>query len=180
MHACMHGRMVTMLGCMAHAHDPLLSPPRSPCDAPPPPTFRPALPSPSVYIIETDDDDQLPDEGAEDLCSLCSRGHCPENMIECSRCLGGFHMKCMKPALKAVPEVGAHAYGRGGRGGRGGRCSHFRPAPRRCNRTACMRHGGIGLPLSTGSCLESPRARHCERAAAGYNWWRPSFVHPHS
>ena len=77
----------------------------APHDPHPPPCGPPSLPLP-VYIRETEDDDQLPDVGAEDLCSLCSRGHCPENMIECSRCLGGFHMKCMKPVLKAVPEVG--------------------------------------------------------------------------
>ena len=85
-------------------------------------------PLPPVYIIETADDDQLPDEGAEDLCSLCSRGHCPENMIECSRCLGGFHMKCMKPALKAVPEVGFVCVWGGG--GTASHTSRLRPPPK--------------------------------------------------
>lgn len=35
---------------------------------------------------------------------VCSRSALLTGMLECSTCLRGFHLKCLRPALKAVPE----------------------------------------------------------------------------
>ena len=60
-----------------------------------------------VYIIATEDQSTLPDDTAQDLCVACGKGHLPHTIIECERCLGGYHMGCLKPKLKQIPEVGA-------------------------------------------------------------------------
>ncbi|KAG1670937.1 hypothetical protein FOA52_011372 [Chlamydomonas sp. UWO 241] len=57
-----------------------------------------------AYLVETDDHMQLPLEDHDDLCCVCEKGNKRNSMIECARCLGGFHMGCLKPKLKAVPE----------------------------------------------------------------------------
>ena len=59
----------------------------------------------TVYLIETADPTQLPAEEEGDLCCLCRGENC-DGMLECSRCLGGYHMKCLKPKVKEVPKVG--------------------------------------------------------------------------
>ena len=66
-----------------------------------------ACPPPIVYLVETDNLALLPDESDEtDVCRVCHKQtKTGSDMLECSRCLGGFHMKCLKPALKAVPKV---------------------------------------------------------------------------
>lgn len=61
-----------------------------------------------VYIIETGDSKELPFDDDDDLCCVCHASDDSGNMIECSRCLGGFHMTCLKPKLKKVPEVRLH------------------------------------------------------------------------
>lgn len=48
---------------------------------------------------------------AEDLCVACGKGHKSNTIIECERCLGGFHMGCLHPPLKAVPKVRYQAPG---------------------------------------------------------------------
>lgn len=42
------------------------------------------------------------EDSAED-CQICKL-HDDEVMLECEQCLGGFHLKCLKPPLKSVPE----------------------------------------------------------------------------
>ncbi|KAL9233656.1 hypothetical protein vseg_008622 [Gypsophila vaccaria] len=53
-----------------------------------------------VYVKRREDDH---DEVVEEECRVCFRVG-KEVMIECDDCLGGFHLKCLKPPLKAVPE----------------------------------------------------------------------------
>lgn len=65
-----------------------------------------------VYIIETDTPSELPHDEEHDLCCVCG-GSNTKGMIECMRCLGGFHMRCLKPALKKVPEVSDRHTGSG-------------------------------------------------------------------
>lgn len=60
-----------------------------------------------VYLVRTDDPDALPDDTALDLCATCGKGHRPETILECERCLGGYHMACLRPAVKKIPEVRA-------------------------------------------------------------------------
>jgi hypothetical protein len=45
------------------------------------------------------------------LPQVCGSAHLNVHMLECSKCLRGFHLSCLRPRLKAVPKVGA-----GGRG----------------------------------------------------------------
>jgi hypothetical protein len=47
----------------------------------------------------------LPILHAEDMCSACCKTHSVNTMIECDKCLRGYHMGCLKPPLKKVPEV---------------------------------------------------------------------------
>jgi hypothetical protein len=69
----------------------------------------------AVYLIETENTDLLPNESDEtDLCCICHlRSNTVTDMIECSRCIGGFHMKCLKPALKSIPKVRLEVQGHG-------------------------------------------------------------------
>ncbi|GLC48351.1 hypothetical protein PLESTB_000086700 [Pleodorina starrii] len=57
-----------------------------------------------VYVVETDDFDKLPDGVEEEECSVCSRNTDTTRMVECDRCLRGFHFRCLKPPLKKLPE----------------------------------------------------------------------------
>ncbi|GBF97789.1 origin recognition complex subunit [Raphidocelis subcapitata] len=43
------------------------------------------------------------DEGDE-ACEVCGRSELLNGMLECGCCLRGFHMRCLRPALKKVPE----------------------------------------------------------------------------
>ncbi|GFR48912.1 hypothetical protein Agub_g10818, partial [Astrephomene gubernaculifera] len=57
-----------------------------------------------VYVVETDDVDQLPDEEEDEECAICGRNTDPARMVECDRCLRGFHFRCLRPPLKKLPE----------------------------------------------------------------------------
>jgi len=72
----------------------------------------------AVYLIETENNDLLPNESDEtDLCCICHlRSKTVTDMLECSRCIGGFHMKCLKPALKSIPKVRSDLPGEGTHG----------------------------------------------------------------
>ncbi|GAX79990.1 hypothetical protein CEUSTIGMA_g7430.t1 [Chlamydomonas eustigma] len=80
-----------------------------------------------VYIIETSDQMLLPLEDQTDLCCLCNKNHNSKPMVECSRCLGGFHLRCLKPQLKSVPEGDWMCPG----------CEKGESLPNRKLRTAC-------------------------------------------
>ncbi|XP_022753586.1 origin of replication complex subunit 1B-like [Durio zibethinus] len=56
-----------------------------------------------VYVKRREDassDDEVPEMEECRVCFKAGRNV----MIECDDCLGGFHLKCLKPALKEVPE----------------------------------------------------------------------------
>ncbi|CAN1263804.1 Origin of replication complex subunit 1A, partial [Linum perenne] len=53
-----------------------------------------------VYVKRREDDDEAPD--AEE-CRICFKTG-KAVMIECDDCLGGFHLRCLRPPLKVVPE----------------------------------------------------------------------------
>eukprot|EP00195_Chlamydomonas_chlamydogama_P004816 CAMPEP_0202898728 /NCGR_PEP_ID=MMETSP1392-20130828/7170_1 /ASSEMBLY_ACC=CAM_ASM_000868 /TAXON_ID=225041 /ORGANISM="Chlamydomonas chlamydogama, Strain SAG 11-48b" /LENGTH=308 /DNA_ID=CAMNT_0049584737 /DNA_START=243 /DNA_END=1166 /DNA_ORIENTATION=- len=57
-----------------------------------------------VYVVETTDPSQLPADDVPERCCKCLKMNNVQSMIECSRCLQGFHMKCLNPPLKKVPE----------------------------------------------------------------------------
>ncbi|XP_055827820.1 origin of replication complex subunit 1A-like [Solanum dulcamara] len=57
-----------------------------------------------VYVKRREDavsDDEDPEV---EECRICYRPAGRVIMIECDECLGGFHLKCLKPPLKEVPE----------------------------------------------------------------------------
>jgi origin recognition complex subunit 1 len=70
----------------------------------------------NVYVVMTEDSDLLPDEDAEDTCACCSKEATGKRgLLECDRCLAGYHLDCLVPALKKVPEVRLKkGWGRGG------------------------------------------------------------------
>lgn len=41
----------------------------------------------------------------DELCEVCCKDADQGTMLECDVCLRGFHLKCLKPPLKSVPEV---------------------------------------------------------------------------
>lgn len=56
-----------------------------------------------VYVkrregVESDDEDP-----EVEACRICFQSG-GSVMIECDDCLGGFHLKCLKPRLKKIPE----------------------------------------------------------------------------
>lgn len=56
-----------------------------------------------VYVKRREDessDDEVPEI---EECRVCFKAG-KAVMIECDDCLGGFHLKCLKPPLKVVPE----------------------------------------------------------------------------
>jgi origin recognition complex subunit 1 len=56
-----------------------------------------------VYVKRRDDATSDEEDPEVEDCKLCfSSGD--EIMIECDSCLGGFHLKCLTPPLKEVPE----------------------------------------------------------------------------
>ncbi|CAA7054406.1 unnamed protein product [Microthlaspi erraticum] len=57
-----------------------------------------------VYLKRREDakSDEEDDPEIED-CRICFKSGI-ETMLECDDCLGGFHLKCLKPPLKEVPE----------------------------------------------------------------------------
>lgn len=47
-----------------------------------------------------------------EVCEVCNkaekrRGQKVIHLLECDRCLRGFHLDCLKPPLPAVPKVGS-------------------------------------------------------------------------
>ena len=60
-----------------------------------------------VYMALTDDISLIPGcEEEEDECCICHRGITRNSgpMVECERCLGGYHIRCLKPCLKSIPQ----------------------------------------------------------------------------
>ncbi|KAJ1406939.1 Zinc finger, PHD-type [Sesbania bispinosa] len=57
----------------------------------------------AVYVKRREDATSDDEDPEVEECRLC---FCSGNeiMIECDECLGGFHLKCLKPPLKDVPE----------------------------------------------------------------------------
>lgn len=41
----------------------------------------------------------------DEPCEVCHLTDNPHKMLECSTCLRGFHMHCLKPKVKKIPEV---------------------------------------------------------------------------
>jgi hypothetical protein len=80
------------------------------------------------YYIEMDGFD--PDEHGDDEdepCEVCGRPELLGGMLECGQCLRGFHLRCLRPPLKRIPEgewlcpqVRAWPSRAGGGGGRRG------------------------------------------------------------
>ncbi|KAF2538856.1 hypothetical protein F2Q68_00020575 [Brassica cretica] len=57
-----------------------------------------------VYVKRKEDEEDDDDAEFED-CRICFKSGSSNNvMLECDDCLGGFHLKCLKPPLKEVPE----------------------------------------------------------------------------
>ncbi|KAL9169123.1 hypothetical protein ABFS82_04G058700 [Erythranthe guttata] len=56
-----------------------------------------------VYVKRREDASSDNDEPEEE-CRVCFKPAGNKIMIECDDCLNGFHLKCSKPPLKAVPE----------------------------------------------------------------------------
>ncbi|KAG2449488.1 hypothetical protein HYH02_005632 [Chlamydomonas schloesseri] len=57
-----------------------------------------------VYVVETEDASQLPGDDEDEPCCVCSKNTDTRRMVECDRCLRGFHFRCLKPPLKKLPE----------------------------------------------------------------------------
>ncbi len=58
------------------------------------------------YIITSDEVVGLEDADEDDpTCALCGGEDSLETMLECDRCLGGFHLHCLDPPLDDIPEV---------------------------------------------------------------------------
>lgn len=56
---------------------------------------------------ESDDDEEV------FACPACGGTDTekPTLMLECSKCLGGWHLGCLEPPLSDVPEVGGRCWG---------------------------------------------------------------------
>ncbi|KMT14480.1 hypothetical protein BVRB_4g072530 [Beta vulgaris subsp. vulgaris] len=57
-----------------------------------------------VYVKRRDNASSDEEDPEVEECKVCFRGG-RAVMIECDECLGGFHLKCLKPPLKEVPET---------------------------------------------------------------------------
>ena len=59
----------------------------------------------SAYLIMTDDFDEE-DFAEEEVCQVCGSAE-PEDVpiVECNKCLFGYHLTCLKPPLAEVPKV---------------------------------------------------------------------------
>ncbi|XP_078442555.1 origin of replication complex subunit 1B-like [Wolffia australiana] len=57
-----------------------------------------------VYVKRREDAESDEDDPAVEDCRVCFKSG-RSVMIECDECLGGFHLKCLSPPLKKVPEV---------------------------------------------------------------------------
>ncbi|KAG2483739.1 hypothetical protein HYH03_017394 [Edaphochlamys debaryana] len=57
-----------------------------------------------VYVVETEDTSVLPQDAEDEDCCRCGKNTQPHRMVECDRCLRGFHFRCLAPPLKKLPE----------------------------------------------------------------------------
>ncbi|KAK4339109.1 hypothetical protein RND71_040571 [Anisodus tanguticus] len=57
-----------------------------------------------VYVKRREDASSDYEDPEVEECKVCFRPAGRAIMIECDECLGGFHLKCLKPPLKEVPE----------------------------------------------------------------------------
>ncbi|TKY48378.1 Origin of replication complex subunit 1 [Spatholobus suberectus] len=57
-----------------------------------------------VYVKRREDASSDDEDPEIEECRLCFFSSDDEVMIECDDCLGGYHLKCLKPPLKDVPE----------------------------------------------------------------------------
>ena len=56
-----------------------------------------------VYVKRREDASSDDEDPEMEECRMCFSSN-DEVMIECDDCLGGFHLKCLRPPLKDVPE----------------------------------------------------------------------------
>lgn len=56
-----------------------------------------------VYVKRREDAESDNEDPEVEECVVCFKAGTAV-MIECDECLGGFHLKCLKPPLKEVPE----------------------------------------------------------------------------
>lgn len=57
-----------------------------------------------VYVKRREDASSDEEEPEVEECRVCFKPAGTRIMIECDDCLNGFHLKCLKPPLKEVPE----------------------------------------------------------------------------
>ncbi|KAK6793295.1 hypothetical protein RDI58_006748 [Solanum bulbocastanum] len=57
-----------------------------------------------VYVKRREDTGSDNEDPEVEECRICYKPAGRVIMIECDECLGGFHLKCLKPPLKEVPE----------------------------------------------------------------------------
>lgn len=57
-----------------------------------------------VYVRRREDASSDDEDPEVEECRICYKPAGKVIMIECDECLGGFHLKCLKPPLKEVPE----------------------------------------------------------------------------
>ncbi|XP_075095748.1 origin of replication complex subunit 1B [Nicotiana tabacum] len=57
-----------------------------------------------VYVKRSEDASSDNEDPEVEECRICYRPAGRVIMVECDECLGGFHLKCLKPPLKEVPE----------------------------------------------------------------------------
>jgi hypothetical protein len=59
-----------------------------------------------VYVLgEGFDQEGMISDEEDEACEVCGSDHLDVDMLECSKCLRGFHLNCLRPKLKAVPKV---------------------------------------------------------------------------
>jgi hypothetical protein len=129
------------------------------------------------YYIELDSFDyEVHAEDEEEPCELCGRAELLGGLLECGQCLRGFHLRCLRPPLKRVPEGewlcpqvrGSRAW-RCGRAAMRRRCSASSPLPatpppppptcgRNVERPAAAQLLGPCAPASHRRSLHSPAA----------------------
>ena len=63
-----------------------------------------------VYVLGDDFQQAWLSDDEEEPCEVCGSTHLEVDMLECSRCLRGFHLACLRPKLKAVPKVSGGVY----------------------------------------------------------------------
>ncbi|MEW5315434.1 MAG: hypothetical protein WDW38_006863 [Sanguina aurantia] len=59
-----------------------------------------------IFTVNNLDPATWPHEEHVDFCVVCASPEGIASMVECDGCMGAYHMRCLTPKLKAVPEVG--------------------------------------------------------------------------